>query len=80
MNTDLVSVKVDSTHEKIWQIINRPYHKLKLDSILRGILEFSKDYNGELTTETMIVKNLNDDENQLKDIARYLASVNPAKA
>ena len=56
MKADWVSVKVDSTQEKTWQKINRPYHRLKLDSILRGILEFLKDYNGELTIETMIVR------------------------
>jgi len=80
LNADLVSVKVDSADEKTWRKINRPHHGLRLAYILDGILEFSKIFGGELTTETMLVKGVNDGEGQLEEIARYLANVKPAKA
>jgi len=80
MNADWVSVKVDSVREEAWRKINRPHRKLRLDSILEGILDFSKVYKGELTTETMLVKGLNDEEEHLEEIARYLSSVNPSKS
>lgn len=80
LNTDWVSVKVDSTREEIWRKINRPHQSLNLEAILKGILEFSEAYRGELTTETMLVKDLNDGEGQAEEVARYLAMVKPAKA
>ncbi len=79
-NADWVSVKVDSTREETWRRINRPCRGLRLGSVLEGILEFSKEYKGVLTTETMLVKNLNDGEKQSREIAGYLSLVKPAKA
>ena len=80
MTADWVSVKVDSVYEDCWRKINRPHPKLKLEKILDGILQFSGAYQGELTTETMLLKGLNDGEEQLGAIARYLAMVKPARA
>ena len=80
LNADWVSVKVDSTLEETWRKINHPHRKLNLESVLQGILEFSKAYRGELTTETMLVKDMNDGEEQVEGVARYLAMVKPAKA
>ena len=79
LNSDCVSVKVDTVREETWRKINHPHRKLTLDAVLEGILDFSKIYKGELTTETMLVKGLNDQEEHLEEIARYLSQVNPSK-
>ncbi|MBC8490043.1 MAG: radical SAM protein, partial [Bacteroidetes bacterium] len=80
LKADWVSVKVDATDEETWRKINRPYPGLKLEYILDGIIEFSKMYSGVLTTETMLVKDINDGEGQIEEIARYLANIKPARA
>jgi wyosine [tRNA(Phe)-imidazoG37] synthetase (radical SAM superfamily) len=80
MKADWVSVKVDSVYEGTWRKINRPHYALSLPAILEGILEFSGLYNGELATETMLVKDLNDGEKSIEAIARFLSDVNPARA
>lgn len=77
---DWVSVKIDSTEEAIWRRTDRPYGTLKLPSILDGMLEFAKAYGGELATETMLVKGLNDSDELLKGIAGFLARLRPARA
>ncbi len=80
LNADLVSVKVDSTQEDVWRKINRPHPGLNLDCILNGILAFAKVYEGDLITETMLVKDLNDGESQVKDIARFISDIEPINA
>jgi wyosine [tRNA(Phe)-imidazoG37] synthetase (radical SAM superfamily) len=80
MKADWVSLKIDSVRKEIWRRINRPFESLNLDSILDGMLEFAKMYRGELTTETMLVKDLNDGENLTKEIADFLGRLRPAKA
>jgi len=80
LNADLVSVKVDSTQEDVWRKINRPHPGLNLDCVLNGILAFAKVYKGDLITETMLVKNLNDGESQVKDIARFISDIEPVNA
>ena len=78
--SDLVSLKVDAVNEGIWRRINRPYGLLKLSEILEGLIEFSKTYNGEIITETMLIEGVNDEEKEIEGIATFLERLNPAKA
>jgi len=72
---DLVSVKIDSVNEDIWRKINRPHGKIMLNHIIEGINNFSNFYEGELITETMLVQNLNDTEEETEEIANYLTKI-----
>ena len=75
---DWVSVKIDSTREETWRRINRPHKNLQLASILKGILEFSTEYEGELVTETLLVKGVNDSDEQVKEVAEFLSQIKKA--
>lgn len=77
---DLVSLKVDTVSELTFKKINRPNHFLNLDAIFDGIVEFSKVFKGKLITETMLVKGINDSGEELKDIASFIAKINPSKS
>lgn len=77
---DWVSLKVDSSDKEVWRRMNRPYETLQLGSILAGILEFAKTYRGDLTTETMLVKGVNDSTDHVRETADFLAQLRPVKA
>ena len=77
---DWVSLKVDSVSEDVWHRINRPHRALQLASILEGMLEFAKAYEGELATETMLVEGVNDGDEHVKEVADFLAELRPARA
>jgi wyosine [tRNA(Phe)-imidazoG37] synthetase (radical SAM superfamily) len=77
---DWVSVKVDAVRPDVWRRINRPHRSLWLSAILEGILTFAEAYLGELATETMLVRGVNDDAAHLADVANFLAQLQPAKA
>jgi len=80
LKADWVSLKVDALMEPIWRRINRPVVSLRLQEVLRGIVEFSKIYKGILTTETMLIRHVNDDAQHMVKIAGFLAEVNPTAA
>jgi len=80
LDADWVSVKVDAVTSSIWRKINRPHRKLNLKKILEGATKFSNEYEGELTTETMLVQNVNDTAQELAKIADFTAQLNPAKS
>ena len=80
MKADWVSLKIDSVQEEFWRRINRPYGTLQLSSIQRGMFEFARTYRGELVTETMLVRTVNDSENGLSNIADLLARLRPDRA
>ncbi len=76
LKADWVSVKVDTTDEKIWQKIDRPYGKINLRNILNGLEEFASAFNGKLITETMLVKDINDSAKDIEDTAKFIAKLN----
>ena len=79
-SADWVSLKVDAVDEGIWRKIDRPHGKLSLESILEGIIKFSKEFNGQLVTETMLVHGLNDSEESLTDTAKFIKMAGPSYA
>jgi wyosine [tRNA(Phe)-imidazoG37] synthetase (radical SAM superfamily) len=80
MKADWVSLKIDSVQEEFWRRINRPYGTLQLSSIQQGMFEFARAYRGELVTETMLVRTVNDSEDGLSKIADLLARLRPDRA
>ena len=78
---DWVSVKIDAISPNTWKQINRPHASLSLDEILQGMQEFAGSYTGTLCTETMLVKDLNDNPEELTAIANFVKSrISPYKA
>jgi wyosine [tRNA(Phe)-imidazoG37] synthetase (radical SAM superfamily) len=74
---DWVSLKVDAVSERIWRRVDRPRGSLQLSSILEGILTFAGTYRGTLATETMLVEGINDGEECIREVARFLARLQP---
>ncbi|MCP3941494.1 MAG: hypothetical protein GY710_08440 [Desulfobacteraceae bacterium] len=63
---DWVFVKIDPLDKKNWKKIDRPHQKNKFDAILEGGRFFSKEFKGLVVTETILVKDLNDDVQNLE--------------
>ncbi|MBA7611491.1 hypothetical protein ES703_18715 [subsurface metagenome] len=77
---DLVSLKIDSTEEEVWKKINRPHRNLHLDFLLEGILEFARTFRGKIITETMLIKNINDNSQHIERVADFLAQLKPSRS
>lgn len=77
LRADWVSLKMDSVTAKLWRRVNRPHETLNLQAIIDGALEFAKRYHGELSTETMLVRGVNDTDKAIRRIADFLARLKP---
>ncbi|MEA5115156.1 MAG: radical SAM protein [Geobacteraceae bacterium] len=77
---DWVSVKVDTVREDLWRKLNRPHPSLRLTELLDGIRAFAEVFQGELETETMLVRGVNDSGNDLKRTGTFIARLDPARA
>jgi len=77
LKADWISLKLDAVNKNIWQEIDRPHGRLKLDKILDGMLEFKKDFTGVLTVETMLIKGINDKQEAVEEIGLFLAKLKP---
>jgi wyosine [tRNA(Phe)-imidazoG37] synthetase (radical SAM superfamily) len=77
---DLVSLKVDSVEEKIWRRVNHPHRNLYLKSILEGMLKFNESFRGKIITETMLIRDINDDSQHIERVADFLAQLKPSRS
>jgi len=77
---DLVSLKLDAATRKTWLRTDRPYKSLDLRAILDGMLEFKAIFKGEIITETMLCKGMNDSYEEIRKIADFLKLLKPTKS
>jgi wyosine [tRNA(Phe)-imidazoG37] synthetase (radical SAM superfamily) len=78
LKADWVSLKIDSALEDVWRKIDRPHGKIRLNSILQGIVKFADIFKGQLNTETMLVNNINDHDQTLRKTAEFIKKINPS--
>jgi wyosine [tRNA(Phe)-imidazoG37] synthetase (radical SAM superfamily) len=80
---DWVSLKLDAAEERAWRKVNHPERSLSLQSILEGMLAFTREYReypGRLVTETMLVPGINDTAEELQQTAVALRRLAPEVA
>ena len=77
MDADWVSIKIDAFSENVWHKVDRPYGKINYSEILNGMIIFAKEYKGYYTTETLLIKDLNDNINEMKKVADFIEQLNP---
>ena len=77
---DLVSIKLDAGSKSIWKRINRPHPSLSLEEILDGTRSFKKEFSGKIISETMLVKGVNADTDELEKISEQISLIEPDKA
>ncbi len=80
MKADYISFKVDTVNPVSWKKINKPHKDLNLETILKAIPEFAREYKGTKVTESMLIKGINDTEEDLTQLARYLQNIRPEVA
>ena len=77
---DWVSLKVDAADEVTWRKVNRPASALAMSTVLDGMLTFAAEFQGELATETMLVRGVNDDDVAIDGAAAFVERLRPAIA
>jgi wyosine [tRNA(Phe)-imidazoG37] synthetase (radical SAM superfamily) len=77
---DWVSLKIDAVTQEVWHSINKPEKSLKIERILDGMVKFADVFTGELTTESMLIKDINDDIGEIERVADFLVKLKPDKA
>jgi wyosine [tRNA(Phe)-imidazoG37] synthetase (radical SAM superfamily) len=73
----VVIPSLDAATEVIFKKINQPHPQLKIDTIIRGLIQFRKDYSGQIWLEVFIVPGLNDTEQELTALKRAIEKIEP---
>ncbi len=76
---DIVMPTLDAKDEESFKRINRPFGKLTYEKVYKGLLDFSKEFKGEIWLEVMLVKDYNDSEDFLRELKKKIDQIKPAR-
>lgn len=74
---DVIIPTLDAGNEMTFRAINRPHRNIGFDSMLRGQIDFRREYSGQIWIEVMLVKGLNDTEEELQSIKHAIDMIGP---
>ncbi len=74
---DLVVPNLDAADNETFQRIVRPHRDIDFDSYYKGLKAFSREFDGDLHLEIVLVRGINDSEKHLKMLARRVEDIDP---
>jgi len=77
MLADLVLPSLDAATDLALRRINRPRRELKASGYIKGLIEFSREFKGEIWLEILILPGYNDGEENLKALKEAIRKINP---
>ncbi len=72
---DIVMPSLDSAVMASFKKVDRPHGKIKLAEIISSLIKFSKEYQGILYLEVLLVKGYNDTANDLEELTKVLKQI-----
>lgn len=79
MEADLVLPSLDAYDVESFKCINRPHGTLDFDDMVHGLQTFSKDYEGYMWLETMLIKGINDNPTALEKLHALFRTIDYQK-
>jgi len=77
LDADALLPSLDAGTPALYRRINRPHPACTFERLVNGLIAFRNEYQGHLWVEVMLLKDVNDDEVSLEQIADYLKKINP---
>ncbi len=69
---DILAPSLDAGDEDMYQRINQSHPDIPFDKLVRGLVDVTHSFGGEIRLEVMLIRDMNDDEKSLESIARLL--------
>ena len=74
---DVVMPSFDAGTAETFRRINRPHRGIDFKKVVEGMEKFRQEYDGEIWLEVMLVKGINDSEEELEAIKSRLEKIEP---
>ena len=77
VESDVVLPSLDAITPFIFEHINRPHPSLKIENIVSGLVQFRKQYQGQIWLEIVFCRALNDDRREIEKLKEAIEKVEP---
>jgi wyosine [tRNA(Phe)-imidazoG37] synthetase (radical SAM superfamily) len=79
MQADLVLPSLDAATDKALRKINRPRKELRAADYIRGLVDFSREFSGQIWLEIFLLPGYNDDEENLEALKMAVGEIGPQR-
>ena len=69
---DVVLPSMDAGSKETFIKINRPFRQISFEKVKEWLVKFSQEYEGKIWLEVMLVKDINDNENEIEKIKQII--------
>ncbi len=77
LEADVVLPSLDAASDLTFRKINRPFHKLNINKYIQGLVDFRREYAGQIWLEVFIIPGYNDNINDLDLLKKAFERINP---
>ncbi len=77
LESDVVLPSLDAAEDSAFRKINRPFYKLDIPEYIRGLIDFRKEYKGQIWLEVLIIPGLNDTKENLQALKEAFLQIQP---
>jgi len=74
---DLILPSLDAASDLIFKKLNRPFHELKIKTIIDGLVRLRKNFTGQIWLEVFIVPGLNDTDDEINRLKSAIQQIKP---
>lgn len=74
---DIVIPSLDAARNSSFRRINRPHPPRKIETVIRGLEAFRREFKGLVWLEVMLVKGINDSPADIQALKKAIARINP---
>lgn len=79
LDADVVLPSLDAVSPFVFKYINRPHSKLQIEKIIEGLVDFRKEFKGQIWLEVLFCRAVNDDKHEIKKMVEMIEKINPDK-
>jgi len=77
LESDLILPSLDAASQTVFEKINRPNPKLKIEKYIQGLIDFRKEYKGGIWLEVFLLKGYNDSSEELALLKEAILKIEP---
>ena len=74
---DVVLPSLDAITPALFEYINRPHPSLKIEEIISGLIQFRKQYRGQIWLEILFCRGVNDGKEEIEKLKEVIERIQP---
>jgi len=77
VQADIVCPSLDAGNDYTFQRVNQPIPSIDFETFLNGLIQFRREYHGQIWLEVLLVRGITDTQEEVVQIAQCAAQINP---